>query len=72
MLCDLFYLKEYLTQKYAKKCIHPQVIQDVEEFVSSSERIWRNLTLHHLLTSGSSAVNGCRQNESKQLIKTLQ
>ncbi len=29
----------------------------------------RNLALHHLLSNGSSAVNGCRQNESKQLIK---
>ncbi len=26
--------------------------------------VWRNLALHHLLTSGSSVVNGCRQNES--------
>ncbi len=33
-------------------------------FVSSSEQIWRNLALHHLFTSGSSAVNGCHQNES--------
>ncbi len=38
--------------------------QDVDEFVSLLEQIWRNLALHHLLTSGSSAVNGCRQNES--------
>ncbi len=43
------------------KCTHPQAIQD--ELVSSSEEIWRNV-LHHLLTNGSSAVNGCRQNES--------
>ncbi len=28
----------------------------------SSKLIWRNLALHHLLTSGSSEVNGCRQN----------
>ncbi len=42
---------------------HPQFIQDVDEFVSSSEQIWRNLALYHLLTNGSSAVNGCRQNE---------
>ncbi len=42
----------------------PQAIQDVDEFVSSSEQIWRNVALHHLLTNGSSAVNGCRQNES--------
>ncbi len=36
-------------------------IQDVDEFVSSSKQISRNLALHHLLTNGSSAVNGCRQ-----------
>ncbi len=36
----------------------------VNEFVSSSEQTWRNLALvHHLLTNGYSAVNGCRQNE---------
>ncbi len=28
------------------------------------EQIWIHLSLHHLLTSGLSAVNGCRQNES--------
>ncbi len=27
-------------------------------------QIWRNLALHQLLTNGSSAVNGCRQNEN--------
>ncbi len=32
--------------------------------VSSSEKIWRNLVLYHLQINGSSAVNGCRQNES--------
>ncbi len=32
--------------------------------VSLSEQIWRNLALHHLLTNGSSAGNGCRQSES--------
>ncbi len=46
------------------KLNHPYTIQDVDEFVSSSEQIWRNLALRHLLTNGSSAVNGCRQNES--------
>ncbi len=34
---------------------------DVEEFV---EWIWSDLALYLLLTNGSSAVNGCRQNES--------
>ncbi len=42
---------------------HFKAIQDVDEFVLS-EQIWRNVALHHLLTSGSSAVNGCRRNES--------
>ncbi len=41
-----------------------QAIQDVDEFVSSFEQIWRNVALHRLFTNGSSAVNGCRQNES--------
>ncbi len=39
-------------------------VQDVQDFVSSTEQIWRNLAFHHFLTNGSSAVNGCRQNES--------
>ncbi len=32
-------------------------------------QIWRNVSLHHCLSNGCSAVNGCRQNES--LIKTV-
>ncbi len=43
--------------------MHRQAIQGVDEFVSSSEQIWRNVALHHLFTNGSSAVNGCHQNE---------
>ncbi len=50
--------------KIGLKCPHPRAIQDVDEFVSSSEQICRNVALHHLLTNRSSAVNGCRQNES--------
>ncbi len=50
--------------KICRKFPHPQAVQDADEFVSSSEQIWRNVALHHLLTNGSSAVNGCRQNES--------
>ncbi len=49
----------------------PNAIQYVDEFVSSSEQIWRNLALHHLLSSGSSTVNGCRQNESKRNITII-
>ncbi len=37
------------------------------ELVSSWKPIWWNEALHHLLTSGSSAVNGCRQNESPHI-----
>ncbi len=33
------------------------------EILNISEQICRNLALHHLLINGSSAVNGCRQNE---------
>ncbi len=46
--------------KVCRKCAHPQLRCD--EFVSSSEQNGRNV--HQLLSSGSSAVNGCRQNES--------
>ncbi len=46
---------------HPKNETHLQAIQDVDKFVSSSEEIWGNSVLHHLLTNGSSAVNGCRQ-----------
>ncbi len=35
------------------KYTHPLAIQDVDEFVSSSEQIWRNVALHHLLIKTS-------------------
>uniref|UniRef100_A0A9J8DAN6 Programmed cell death 10b n=1 Tax=Cyprinus carpio carpio TaxID=630221 RepID=A0A9J8DAN6_CYPCA len=41
-----------------------RVIKDAGEIVSSWEWTFRNLALHHLLINGSSAVNGCHQNES--------
>ncbi len=47
------------------KMYTPQVIQYVDEFISLSKQIWGNVALHHLLIDGSSAVNGCRQNESQ-------
>ncbi len=47
---EAVHTKIYMCWKRA----HPQVIQDVDEIVSSSEN----------LTDASSAVNGCRQNES--------
>ncbi len=55
----------HLKMSICQKSTHPQAIQVVEEFVSSSRQIWKNLALHHLLTNGSSAANGCRQNESQ-------
>ncbi len=41
-----------------------KIIQDVDEFVSSMEQIWRNVALHPFITIRSSLVNGCHQNES--------
>ncbi len=55
--------KRYISRTFN----YPQAVQDVD-LVSSWEQICRNLALHHLLCNGSSAVNGCHQNESKQLI----
>ncbi len=46
------------------KSTHILANQDANELVSSYESIWIYLALRHLLTNGSSAVNGCRQNES--------
>ncbi len=59
--------------KVLKRIVHPKMKIyspsghprfTIDEFVASSEQIWRNVSLHHLLTNGSSVVNGCRQNES--------
>ncbi len=50
--------KEYLKEDETEHLLnstHLQVVQDVDEFVSSSEEIWRNVALHHLLTDASSA-----------------
>ncbi len=57
--------------KICWKCTHRQAIQDVEEFVSSSKQIWISLALHHLLTNGFTAANGCRQNESQTADKSI-
>ncbi len=53
------------------KCTHPQAVKYVDTFVSSSEHICRNVALHHLLSSWSSAVNGLHQYESKHLAKSV-
>ncbi len=50
--------------KISWKITHPQAIQDIDEFVSSSEQIGRNSILHQLLCNRASSVNGCRRNES--------
>ncbi len=36
--------------------IHPQTIQDVDEFVYSPDQNWINVALCHLLTNGSSLL----------------
>ncbi len=56
--------KVHPNMKLCWKCTRPQTIQDVNEFASWLEQIWRNVALHHLLNSRPSAVNGCRQNKS--------
>ncbi len=38
--------------------------ENIDELVYYSEKMWRNVALHDFLSSGCSAVNGCRQNES--------
>ncbi len=48
----------HLKVKIHWKCTHPQAIQDVDVFVSSCEQ------MKEKCSNGSSAVNGCRQNES--------
>ncbi len=45
-----------LTAMFLFLFTHPQAIEDVDEFVTSSQQIWRNVALHHLLTNGSSAL----------------
>ncbi len=60
----MFLKAQFTPKKNKKQKMYPQIIQDIDEFVSSQEQIWRNVALHYLLTKGSSAVNGCRQNES--------
>uniref|UniRef100_A0A673J942 Chemokine (C motif) receptor 1a, duplicate 1 n=1 Tax=Sinocyclocheilus rhinocerous TaxID=307959 RepID=A0A673J942_9TELE len=46
-------------------CINPAILVFVDaKFCNTLREISRRFSLHHLLTSGSSAVNGCRQNES--------
>ncbi len=51
-------IKEIFHSKICWTLTHPQASQDVNEFVSSSKQIWRNVAIHHLLSNGSSAVNG--------------
>uniref|UniRef100_A0A672LYZ1 NudC domain-containing protein 3 n=2 Tax=Sinocyclocheilus grahami TaxID=75366 RepID=A0A672LYZ1_SINGR len=54
---------DYHQKLQGKPQSHEIVVREMDEFVSSSDQIWRNASLHHSLTNGSSAVNGCRQNE---------
>jgi len=48
-----------------KGIVNPKMnLSNSGKFVSSSEQIWINVVLYHLLTSGSSLANGCHQYES--------
>ncbi len=60
--------------KTREKCTCLQAIQDVDEFVSSSEQIGWNLALHHLFTNEWILCSEWVPSdwESKQLIKTSQ
>ncbi len=51
-----------------KKLTQPRAIQDVFVSLTRTDLDKCGITS---LTSGFSAVNGCRQNESKQLIKNI-
>ncbi len=55
-----------LTKLYNIKCLGYDSVRKQNKttiLMCSMEWIWINLALHHLLTNGSSAVNGCRQNK---------
>ncbi len=45
-----FCIKEIVYPKVQiyRKCTHPQTIQDVDEFVSLLEQIWRNIASNYL------------------------
>ncbi len=60
-LCTIFALDQ-MFEKYVENVLNlgPYKIR-MSLFL---HQIWRNVALHHLLINGSSAVNGCRQNES--------
>ncbi len=63
--------KGLFTQKWEFAEFAEKVIQDVHEFVSSLEQIWRNAALRHLLTNGSSIrmrVQTADKNSNPQVI----
>ncbi len=76
LIYDLCYTKRTtaLNQWFTQKCkellkmYSPSGHQNVLEVASSFEQIRRNWSLRHLLNSGSSAVNGCHQNETRKLL----
>ncbi len=52
----------YLKMEICWKCAHHLALQDVDEFLSSSDL--EKFSIASLAYSGSSVVNGCHQNES--------
>ncbi len=55
------FIRVHTKIKFCCKCVHSQVIRDVDESVSSSDLEKCSIAS---LSNGCSAVNGCRQNES--------
>ncbi len=52
---------------YEKIIVHPKLKISLPQAIQDVDQIWRNVALHHFYTYGSSAVNGCRQNESPNI-----
>ncbi len=57
-----------MIKKRMRECTRPEAIQDVDEFDSLSEHIWKNAASNHLLCSEWVPSEW----ESKQLIKASQ
>ncbi len=55
------FIRVHTKIKFCCKCVHSQVIRDVDEFVSLSDLEKCSIAS---LSNGCSAVNGCHQNES--------
>ncbi len=72
-LCSGFYLKNSSLENLNVQnllTLRPSKMY-TDAFVMFTRTDLRKYTLHRLLTSGSSSMNGCHQNVFKQLIKNI-